>query len=673
VRKRIAREEEKRRIELEWKRKIDNAKKILVWRKWHDTFVKKHQRVASTQRSLANIDPTFSPHMSQANVWLSDHIHNCWSTDRDIVVVQQDNAVHTSLHQEIQPSIEELLYRIGTDMDRKIDINDILSEKLLSVNVETNPGSRSLSSSVRSTGTFSNRSVVLCKMAIVLPETNDKEVIGMIDLVMLWMESRFGFGHVTSDQSSIGSHLYEVRTVVVNGNAATVDCQDFDVILFVIPPTNKPLGEVGESTWKFPDSVLKSLRNDTPRAIFALDNKAAGECFAQVSMLINSASGETDLGVEGNGPISHITRCDVMNGSPNSLNTSLRQVSEVLLEHFVHQKLCQDGYLSPPSLEQVSVLKLGAQCMLDSMWQIEQIQKKQTEEDILENAREALHLLIMELGAMGDDIKNSIFSSWPAADFFSSSGEISGYFLNNASLPYDWHTTLEYSTVEEMVWSIFHNVKHSTSIEGIVEDAAAEIPYHVHKKMEGLVTKKHYRQCLESILLWHVKSFADLSFIYVPRTIVSKVLENVLQKQVSDKRNQVLIQNGSDKEKVESKDSFLDALKMKQIIHVSDASPHTKPSNDVAIMGAPLSSSKRSASDQTRHLQVRERNHTQKRPRLRRKANLESDDLRESKDFTSKLEALLHGEATIDTKVGNKRLVNILGRLGDKVELPKRS
>eukprot|EP00957_Ditylum_brightwellii_P053890 4083016-Ditylum_brightwellii.AAC.1 len=65
-------------------------------------------------------------------------------------------------------------------------------------------------------------------MAIVLPETNDKEVIGMIDLVMLWMESRFGFGHVTSDQSSIGSHLYEVRTVVVNGNAATVDCQDFD-------------------------------------------------------------------------------------------------------------------------------------------------------------------------------------------------------------------------------------------------------------------------------------------------------------------------------------------------------------------------------------------------------------------------------------------------------------
>jgi len=113
---------------------------------------------------------------------------------------------------------EDLLYRLGTDSSRFIDLSKMLLSTLCNVN---NISSQSV------------HTVVLFKLAVVLVK---KKIMrdNFPKLVQTWINSRLKFDVVLSKKFE-GK---EVRTVVVFRDFNSVKYNGFDAILFVIPSNN---------------------------------------------------------------------------------------------------------------------------------------------------------------------------------------------------------------------------------------------------------------------------------------------------------------------------------------------------------------------------------------------------------------------------------------------------
>ena len=232
-------EEEARRIEMMWVKKIETARKILAWRLWRKQM-RQRESLDKSRLCLGRLDPTFThcpPPLTSRSLKANDK--------------------HNSFTAISENGLESQLYRHTTAPRKPIDLSGMVA--------------RCLHHIIDNTADLNNLQMVsnvfLFKLVVWLPQRNGLE--NLHDSLRMWVNSYLRIGNVIVHTFKRRSKTFQVRVVSVIGNEQPAGCKDYNAALLVRPSS------IGTRI-EFPIQLEDS---NSTRMELVLDNEECGGNF----------------------------------------------------------------------------------------------------------------------------------------------------------------------------------------------------------------------------------------------------------------------------------------------------------------------------------------------------------------------------------------------------------
>ena len=491
------REEEARRIAAEKEAEMNQARKLLIWRRLRSKL-DRELRKERTRRSLSRLDPTFLGDTEQVLVDPSSD-------------VRSDDVGYAGVdaYSELLPGIH-VLDRLCREPISAIDLSKVLRKSFGSI--------KRRSSSRDDIG-----EVVLAKIAVVLPTFVGTKADAMQWLVHSWIGQRLQYGVVSIDLPADERRSFEIRTVALNGYGGTAGC---DMALLVIPPF------FGDETSDVYSSVSFPQFNDVvPRAILCLDNGSNQAYAAVVNNLLSSIPQDVPFVQVG-----EEFRTDIF-------NLALEDGCDALLQSFA--TVSSEGQ-SRGTVVRLSIAQLASRCICSSLWR-DGIHPVTNEENlIMDRARDVLVALLAELKSLSAICRRGQWSSWPAREFVNVDGVVPDYFGQGLHLPYTWKDSLSQLMVEPAIMELYKQLD-GVSLRQLVGRMTIDAPEHVKQDCRDMIARRQFRRCLEYVLMWgdssHEPSVAE-SVVYMPKRSVSDVVEGCVRKLGLEDENDYSLETG---------------------------------------------------------------------------------------------------------------------------------
>jgi hypothetical protein len=624
-------EADERRKAKEWQDRVDTARKILVWRRWRQRVARQMEMTQGAKASLLQIDPTFSKHVSPMGALLHQ-------------------AMSKSCMLEEQTPINRLDVRCIIERLLQNSFNPINLAQLGIAEMESS--SKSLLGNKR---VAAEKTTLLLKVAVILPEGKSTKDESMIELVGKWIHSRLEFGKIAIDSTAEGTApLYEVRSVVVLSNSRK-PCSDCDVALFVIPPP-----------WSTQDQLLDGLDtasfeidDDVPRTVMVLsENYDDSTYFQSMNQLVAARFG---------GSMGKLSIIYASNLSEEAFESALLSASKAIVQIFMQE--------ASVSIDRITLSRLCAIVICDAMWRDNIIENIHDGKAVLTLARTALMTFASVLDKIGAENKDE-WSNWPPRDF-ASDNSINNFFSDKDDFPLNWSDCLSREKVEQGIAELSSSL--NGSFREVVDRLLARAPLHIREECDSILGNRQFRRCLERALGWKVElqtSSRKDKYVYLPKSMLEVVVQKTSEALLADRvistgfeatsenignnYNVIEIVSDSDYEKSETDaDTQFIEGEIQEKMYKSPA-PKTEGletksnkrsrdgDNDCCFLGSEFD-------EETEELLMidKKQRHSTEFP------SVVSENQKESSAFTKKLEALLNGD-TIDLQIGKTSLSNLL-------------
>ena len=345
----------------------------------------------------------------------------------------------------------------------------------------------------------------------------------------------------------------------------------------------------------------------------------------------------------------HVTSCNDL--SPESLESTLQICLRDLAARL--------AFIPQVSIERFS---LSSVCFMLSQHVAETAQNMELQDDILVQLKIALQTLVDYLDELGISLAKR--TKWPSSNFSSDghSDTVHGYFEDGSGLPLNWLSSLQRYSTTKLITDLLEcfTMPMEDSIGILLSDA----PDTVREESQAYIDVRDSRRALLLALRWRQEAAKEPPYIYIPRGMLGRMLQETAR--LAKAR---IIQHYPVTSKRHACSSplrhrWLDVGSGSPVdIHrdVSDDLFKAKTFDSVNETSRPSSSPKRSRDDESEPLLVSKRTRT-----VGRGSSL---DVKESRNFTKKLEAYLSGAKTSDAFVAARPLSSFL-RGAPNVELP---
>jgi hypothetical protein len=668
---RIQEEERKRQEALALKRaqelqlRVDNARKLLLIRRWRQELPRQYQSRKSTAESLNRIDPTFS---------LSSPFKENFIAKRLVEVSRNAEEEHP-----VHIDTRRILNRILANTSSPFDVASLMLDAVMDDNqLKEHSKPRGLMTS--GSDAQCNTTTFLFRIAVILPEPDTLEEKSMYELIHTWLNRRLEYGRVDTmkRQCPMEKHTYAVRVLFSKSDSwnGPPSC---DAALIVVPPE---FCNDDQSNPRKLDAILSAFScvdEDTPRVAYILGDGSDPSYFERANQLLASCLPScTD-----EFPVVFPSAVEEKS-LEGSLKLSIRSLTDMLRQTF------------PPVVEQVSTMKLAARCICDVLW-------KDSGIGSLDGARSALEALEKEIDIIGQSVEET-WSAWPADEFAGEGGLVRDYFGTGLHLPTSWTSSVFRDTAKSKVKSLLQILRRNVpyAVNKLISGASASI----QEECEDMLEQRHYRKCIQRALQC---SGSHDEIFYLPKGTAEAIATNALQTMLGANG----IQNGlypqlNNEDQDNEIDEEVSAVNTATALNVNEwereaktdaavfkkaqdifeisrtISPVPPPTRDNGMMTPPpgavtlppgtvspppgVMSNKRNWMGMTSDDFPSQQDDppagrgSRTNKRLKEAAySPRSRDITESSAFTRKLEAMLSGETTVDMEVGSTTLVRLIG------------
>jgi len=607
-------EAEERRKAKEWQDKVDSATKLVMWRRWRRALSRSLELSLGSRESLKGIDPFYLTDPFHLSTSIRAAMHEAHSPSRRVT----ENPSPSS-----RATIEKILQHPPSSLSLAgMAIQEI--ESLLNVSKK----------SERET-----KSTLLLKLALICPATRDVADESFASLISYWINSRVKLGTVDTARSSAHQAPYEVRSVVVSASNPEV-CSNCDIALMVIPP---PWSDPREKAAMLGHVVSSIVDDDVPRVALVLSDNFEEQARHTMDKLIAKELG----GSTGVIPIIRPSRLS-MKAFDSALEAAIHRAVKI----FVRESCIK--------VSRIPVLQLASKAIAAVLWQcVAPVTQNGDEDTLVEFSRMALRTTIEQL-AVEKSRSELEWETWPPTEFASTNGSIDSYFGANQGLPVEWSRCLDRSFLEEAydpLLDIFQG-----HFRDVFQRLLADAPTIVRDDCAAQCAQGHYRRCLEKSILWLQQSSISSAYLYLPDGLVELVLENVVSKVQAMPDFKSLRQRSIPTSIPIFRDDELQDSGVKERREIQEGESNEIIDAEVSA----ISSAKRPrprSSDQGYSTPLDQRREKRRREEVAPPATSISVDLKESDEFTRKLERLLRGAETVNLNVGDTTLERILHKV----------
>ena len=451
---------------------------------------------------------------------------------------------------------------------------------------------------------------MLYRFAVVLPYSDESLVLSLLALIQTWIATTLDFGTTHVAKSTDG----ETRVVFVDGNEPGV-VDSCDGILIVAPCIQ------GVSLTDSIDSLELALTCDLPRVGLLLIESIEGEVEIASRLLETRLSDSSnEMFIIANALLDEDSVSDSLSRSIESLAQEVR---------------------SPKRIERMSLEKLCSKCLKTVVWAGEYDKR----DDVIVACREALAALVGELASAPVGSGSSVYRNWPGAEFADPSNSVvSNYFGSGLDLPLNWAEITKGLNVKCQLTSWVDRMDGPLPV--ILRRLLVGAPDGTREECRVLAANRFYRRSLEVALLWKSQAFEpweDEIFVYLPVGSFDEVVSRVCRKVAGlalphllmiDSANATLMDGGGTGDVI----NWPAPTPKRQLLLANTKSP--KRSQGVTPpTTVPASKEQLDEIGQLAGAPVKRRKLSENR-----EASEISTELRQSADFTKRLQAIVGGE-----------------------------
>lgn len=474
-------EEKKRRIEMMWLEKIEKARKILVWRLWRKQ-VQKQECLQQSHRCLASLDPTSTHYPASL-------------TSRPSMII----TCHDKINSPSDFDLEGEIYRLATASREPINLARMLAESMPKSSITDSDFQHTL---------LPSSNVILFKLAVLLPKrTHGNE--NMHDTLRMWVNSHLRPGTISTHTFTIRSKKIESRAVSVENDhsAGFTDC---NAVLILLPSDAKLPSQV-----EFPEEVEELLANNVPRIVLVLeDEKSAGKISSTESILDNLVGASQD-------------REGVVVPKLSHFDHAFEQCCEALVE--AHANSLSDDC---PSLVRVSLANIGFLCLrrlFENMEAAGFFRSASSKDTVFIFVKQALTSLMTELSNASNEIHQTK-QNWPPIELYDHDTEsIPSFFNGQYDLPFDWHIPL--SDLNSKLFDSFQELLVKESFVEAVERFILLLPSNIGQWLQTMIDNDDLSRSFFAVVSIIVNGeliaeTRDETILYLPTETIATIIEN---------------------------------------------------------------------------------------------------------------------------------------------------
>ena len=241
----------------------------------------------------------------------------------------------------------------------------------------------------------------------------------------------------------------------------------------------------------------------------------------------------------------------------------------------------------------------------------------------------------------------------PQQVFFDES-ELLGYFDEDEGLPYDWQMTLIASRLQDALWNTFPSLlQEEPSLDEFLSDILSNSPLHVQQECARLHSEGNLVECLDAGLRWkesqtYSKDSLSQYTLYLPAGRPLVLMEHYLASRIQPKdiEARVVYEYDNAEELNEGLDQIEDNRLEEEDNEVQDEN------QDPYDLAYPSSSTKR-------QLTVTEQDNNVFTTKKKRN-KVDSEELIQSREFTSNLERIANDTSGIQDVIGNPLFARLI-------------
>ena len=447
-RKRQAQEEEARRFEMEWIRKIEYAKKFVCLRKWLTRINLNHFGKYQTQKTIEELDPFSTASLQAAPL-----------------IAPTNSLVHLSITQHTR-SFEDILYQLGTDMQKRIDLSEIFLEAILDKCVPDLICSMRMN---KMTKVLKN--TYLFKLGLIV-EAGGVSDSASIEMIKLWLDSRFPLHEI-----QITNHLQtEVRTITTICNFEDLETEKCDGLIRFVPPGSQSNSDVGINI---------------PTMIVRLEDSMDGEIYDSLLLSACKALFESVLQA-----------------------TEIQIIERISLPRLISVLLTKTMFSLPDEEENIQNLSHHSQRKaFDNL-----------SESLLNKCFDVIKFAARLIPGLISSYKN------PTTEFCQDSNNIIHYFSDYEDLPCSWKDISKTNVDERTITLLFPKYTKEASFKAFLHDLLENAPSSVHHRCDALLNAHDLSRCVKVALASFSNAFNDDHFpVYLPIGSIQNVIDLYLK------------------------------------------------------------------------------------------------------------------------------------------------
>eukprot|EP00986_Skeletonema_menzelii_P008350 scaffold3474_cov148-Skeletonema_menzelii.AAC.1 len=630
---RKAKEEEERKIEMAWRQKVENARKLLICRLLRKQM-RRYDSLQKSRNSLSRLDPTCTQYPTSDVELCRDLFH---SAPTEVVARRIGSC----------DELENQVYRLATSPRHPMDLSQLVANCM--------PLFLSHQAKASYPSVVRKNKVKLFKLAILLPERLP-QFSQLYDTLRMWVESHLDLGEVSSAVCSSRSCQIDARAVAVISNDDDSNCEDCDAALVLLPSfTDETVSVV------FSEKAQELLGQNVPRMVLVLDvdddlsHRNAPSTERWLDTLLGESSGGAGLQREG---VAAPNLCD--------FDLAFQKCCQVLVQSHISTTTSnvdnEDNISTDPSLVRVPLSDVGFLCLHQFIRNLEENgffnnAGPNCHDNLFDMCRNALSSLSHELSCAYEELHQQ-WQHWPAQEFCVSD-RVECFFGEDKDLPANWYEST--CDVGSELKRFFQHLLERSTLTLFVESIVGSLSDSLQQDLLIMLDNGEISSCFSTIVTMVVSGEINLvsdgqSILYLPVTKLFSVIEHAAAYRVPEPVDQdvgipdyLLYGCLSVDDDLEEKENSTVLTKNDKIIK-GEKRTRTPAKNEDNTISKRSRVRKDNIDPNLRLLQDHEQGSSPKKlkcARLNDGAKIDTEAERSSKSFTSYLEALLGGDVPL--------------------------
>ncbi len=482
---RRALEEEARRIEMMWITKIDNARKLLVWRLWRKQM-QQHESLQQSRHCLENLDPTTTHYPTPVRS-----------------ITPKPNTYNDNLNFAPELDLESQIYRLATAPREPINLARMLAEFKPQLFIPDSAFHPALESCCN---------VILFKLIVILPK-RIRGIENLYDSMRMWVNSRLRPGCISYHTFTRRSMHFETRAVAVIGSEDSAEVTDCNAALILLPSTVETYSQI-----EYPEALENLLAGNVPRIILVLsDGQCTGNTSSTESILKQLAGPPSD-------------REGVVIPKLAHLDNSFEQCCEAVMDSLI-KNLSDDN----SSMTRISLANLGFLCLHRLLLNMDAegvFRSTYSKDSFFCFIKQTLAMLAIEVSNASNEIHETK-QNWPPNEFYDKETDsIPSFFSEQYDLPFDWHIPLSELDLETQLFDSFQELLAKESFVKAVERLGDVLSANLQQQLLIMIDNDDIARCffafVSIIVNGELRSETREEIIlYLPAEAISSIIERV--------------------------------------------------------------------------------------------------------------------------------------------------